>query len=366
MRGTEGTQRTYWVCSIRCKSGKRVSILPLHYVRFRKWEDRSPQFGAMVRPFLQELKRVSPALDVSFEQHWDLKLKRLVVSCGGSILVGLVRLIRISNQEGVAEISSYVTRKIGPYLRAHRIGRANLVAAFPDKSAQEIDRILTEVWGNLGRLPVEFAFLDRLWDFNLDEGYGRRISMDPVVVERIRRLKEKGGPALCFGAHLANWEIPALAAAALGFKSAMVYRPPTPGLAEEVLRLRQQVMGTLIPAGPGAALQIYRALRQKRVVGMLADQRGAGVIVEFFGRQCTVSAAIARLARRFDCPIYGARSIRLPDGRFAFELTEALEPRRDAEGRIDVTQTMQMITSVIEDWVREHPEQWLWLHRRWR
>jgi KDO2-lipid IV(A) lauroyltransferase len=247
------------------------------------------------------------------------------------------------------------------------VGRANLIAAFPEKSSSEIDRILVAVWENLGRLPVEFAFLDRLWDFDLHKGGGHRISIDPVVAERIRKLRDKGGPALCFGAHLANWEMPALAASAMGFKSAMVYRPPdSTRLADEVLRLREKVMGKLIPVGPGAAMEIYRALREGCIVGMLADQHSGGVEVEFFGRRCMTSATIGRLARQFDCPIYGARSIRLPGGHFAFELTEALESPRDAKGKIDVTQTMQMVTSVIEGWVREQPEQWLWLHRRWR
>ena len=61
------------------------------------------------------------------------------------------------------------------------------------------------------------------------------------------------------------------------------------------------------------------------------------------------------------------RVVRLPDrNRFRVELTEAIEPVRDAEGKIDVAGTMQAITDVVEGWVREHPEQWLWLHRRWR
>jgi KDO2-lipid IV(A) lauroyltransferase len=75
---------------------------------------------------------------------------------------------------------------------------------------------------------------------------------------------------------------------------------------------------------------------------------------------------IAKLAREFECPIHGIRVVRLPRGRFRAELTEAVTPARDAEGKIDVKRTMQVITSVIEGWVREYPEQWLWLHRRWR
>ena len=73
------------------------------------------------------------------------------------------------------------------------------------------------------------------------------------------------------------------------------------------------------------------------------------------------------MARQSECPIYGLRVIRLPDrNRFRIDITDPIEPPRDADGRVDVQGTMQAITNVIEGWVREYPEQWLWLHRRWR
>ena len=76
---------------------------------------------------------------------------------------------------------------------------------------------------------------------------------------------------------------------------------------------------------------------------------------------------IAQLARHTECPIRGVRVVRQPDGNsFRGELTDEIAPVRDAEGKIDIQGTMQVITSVVEGWVREHPEQWLWLHRRWR
>jgi KDO2-lipid IV(A) lauroyltransferase len=68
-----------------------------------------------------------------------------------------------------------------------------------------------------------------------------------------------------------------------------------------------------------------------------------------------------------ECPIQGARVVRRADGNsFLMEMTDPIEPTRDAQGMIDIAGTMQTITTVIEGWVREHPEQWLWLHRRWR
>ena len=100
---------------------------------------------------------------------------------------------------------------------------------------------------------------------------------------------------------------------------------------------------------------------------MLVDQHyGRGVEVTFFGRKCLTNPLIAMLAREIECPIHGTRVIRLPGNRFAGEISEEVAPVRDAQGRIDVAGTMQAITAVVEGWVREHPEQWLWVHRRWR
>jgi len=100
---------------------------------------------------------------------------------------------------------------------------------------------------------------------------------------------------------------------------------------------------------------------------MLVDQYFVrGVPVTFFGRRTMANPLLARLARHFDCPIHGVRFIRLTGHRFRGELTDAISPARGAAGDIDIAGTMQIITSVIEGWIREHPEQWLWLHRRWR
>lgn len=85
-----------------------------------------------------------------------------------------------------------------------------------------------------------------------------------------------------------------------------------------------------------------------------------------FWRPAKANPLLARLARQVECPIHGVRIIRLPNHRFRIEMSDEVKPVRDAEGKIDVQGTTQAINNVIEGWVREHPEQWLWLHRRWR
>ena len=207
-----------------------------------------------------------------------------------------------------------------------------------------------------------------MWDYDFDRPNAGRIEFAPRSMELFLRLRDDGKPALVFAAHLANWELPPLAAGAYDMPAAVVYRRPNLGaVAEAIIPLRAVSMGELIPSDRAAPIRVARALEKGVHVGMLVDQHfGQGVDVMFFGRRCKANPLIARVARHFDCPIHGVRAIRLPGGRFRAEITEAIEAPRDAGGRIDVQATMQAITSVVESWVREHPEQWLWLHRRWR
>jgi KDO2-lipid IV(A) lauroyltransferase len=88
--------------------------------------------------------------------------------------------------------------------------------------------------------------------------------------------------------------------------------------------------------------------------------------VPFFGRPAATSTLFAKLAREYDCPVHGVRTIRLPGDRFRIELTPAIDLPRDAEGLIDVMAATEKINSIIEGWIREHPDQWLWQHDRWR
>jgi KDO2-lipid IV(A) lauroyltransferase len=259
-----------------------------------------------------------------------------------------------------------VARRIGPLLPAHRIGQANLRAAFPDKDAAWIEATLREAWENLGRVAGEYVHMARIWDFDPDHPNTGRIQTDSVPLFDLLRLD--GKPGLCFAAHLANWELPAIAAAAHGLPSAVVYRMPNnKAVAKEIVRIRAPLMGRLIRTRAQAALEMAAALDAGEHVGMVVDQHfSRGVDVTFFGRRCKANPSVARLARRFDCPVVGVRVVRLPNHRFRIEGFGPYDLPREEDGQIDITAATQMITTVIEGWVRENPGQYLWFHRRWR
>ena len=298
-----------------------------------------------------------------------LKLKAGSDALLAALAVGTLRTIRALDRKRMTDFSGAFMRVLGPWLKEHRIGRANLAAAFPEKSESEIETILSGVWDNLGRVAAEFAHIDRLRILEPPKEPVGDIVYTPETEEGFQRLRRDGRPALIFAAHLANWELPALIAAKFDLDASVLYRRPNiSAVSDAIIAIRKGSMGTLVPTDLDAPLRLARVLEAGGHVAMLVDQHyESGVEVTFFGRRCKANPFIARLARHVECPIHGTRVVRLPDRhRFRVDLSQAIEPRRDGEGKLDIQGTMQAITSVIEAWVREHPEQWLWLHRRWR
>jgi KDO2-lipid IV(A) lauroyltransferase len=284
----------------------------------------------------------------------------------GRLVKWLIRLLRRANPDKASDFVGGMARRIGPWLPAHRIGQENLRAAFPDKDAAWIEATLGDAWENLGRVAGEYVHMARIWDYDRNHPNTGRIQTDSEALFDL--LQNDGKPALCFAAHLANWEIPAIAASAHGLPSAVVYRMPNnKAVAKEIIRIRAPLMGRLIRTRAQAALEMAAALSAGEHLGMVVDQHfSRGVDVTFFGRRCKANPSVARLARRFDCPVVGVRVVRLSGHRFRIQGFGPYELPRGTDGEVDVAATTQMITSVIEGWIRENPGQYLWFHRRWR
>jgi KDO2-lipid IV(A) lauroyltransferase len=296
-------------------------------------------------------------------------LKPVIDPALGALTVALLRAVHWMDRRRSANFAGAFARKVGPLLKEHRLGRENLRAAYPEKSAAEIEEILGGVWDNLGRIAVEFAHLD---EFSV-AGFGPQsrdtITYTPETAARFASIMNGGQAMIGFAAHLANWEIPAVGATKIGVKSAVLFRRPgIAAIADLIVKLRTPLMGELIPTTLEAPVRLARLLQSGVSVGMLADQHYTrGVGVTFFGRRCLANPLIALLARQTGAPIHGMRVVRNPDGNsFWGEISDEVKPARDADGRVDIAGTMQAVTAVIERWVREYPEQWLWLHRRWR
>src|SRR3954463_14487090 len=141
-------------------------------------------------------------------------LKRPFESVLGGITVAARAVLGRINRQRMANVLGRLMRIVGPWFPEHKVGRENLRAAFPDTSPEEIENILGGVWENLGRVAAEFAHIDRIVYHDPSRPDPSRhvdVMIDDVTYARLKTLGDAGQPTVVFAAHLANWEIPALA-----------------------------------------------------------------------------------------------------------------------------------------------------------
>jgi Kdo2-lipid IVA lauroyltransferase/acyltransferase len=284
----------------------------------------------------------------------------------GKLAVGSLRLIRRTNPDRWANAAAWIMRRLGPWLRGHRRALEQLALAFPEMSPAERERIAVGMWDNLARTVVEYAQLDTYW--RQDDPAQSRVIKDATSTQVVAEIKAAKRRTLHFSLHSANWEICAIAAPQHGVRALVPYRRlRNLPLTQELVRIRMAVGTTPVAAGPSMVSEIKKKFGEGDALGMLIDQYYAqGIEVSFFGRPTKLNPLFARLVRIYDCPVYGSRIVRRPDRRFGYEIVGPIEPARDARGRVDVQASTQIYASLLERWIREHPEQWLWLHRIWR
>jgi hypothetical protein len=192
-------KKKMWRCHLRRRSGPDVILSPLHYVRLGSWEDRSSSYLAFIEALLPELRNKNPNLKVVTEQHWTLRLrdeiKRRTKPIFTQLLVRLSTRVRDWNPHRTAVAAGGLMRMLGPWLRHHRVARANLRAAFPEKSDRDIDGMLGGVWDNFGQAMTEHLFVDQLCD-DLRGGLSKSIIVEPAILSRFFELRDAGRPAL--------------------------------------------------------------------------------------------------------------------------------------------------------------------------
>ncbi len=355
-----GSSRTYWACTI-AGDRRKLRLTSAHRRGALQIEDRTASYILFIKEFERRALANYPSprfIDDEFRETLGTKIV-------GSLSLQIIRLSGYLPRRLAASICGAASRCIGPLLRGHRHARRQLRLAFPGMGSQEMRRVLQGMWDNIGRTFAEYGHISKLMTFSIDTLAAGQIVMDERSAALLRRLGVERRGALMFAAHLGNWEIPAMAARVCGRKIVLVYKhQPSSAMTGGLIEARSMFAEALIEASPAAPREMLRALRQERLVGMLVDQHYAGgVEVFFFGHTCRVNPILARLARSQDWPVYGARAVRLPDQRHRFELVGPLEFPRDPSGKVDVQGAMQMVFGVIETWIREHPEQWMWVHR---
>src|SRR5215813_6374953 len=253
-----------------------------------------------------------------------------------------------------------IGRLIGPHLGISNRARHNSKQAFPELSESDVAHVVACMWGNLGRVAAEYSNLRNIRVF---EPGGR---VETHGFEHMDRAVPAGRRMIIFSGHIANWEIGMLAAVQSGISVAQIYRAANNPLVDRMITRFRGDAGELIPKGAVAARRAIATLRRGAHLTMLADQKmNDGIQVPFFGRPAMTASALAALALRFDCDVLPVRVERVGGARFRLTVFPRLPLPRSGDRHADVATLMARVNQTLEAWVRDRPEEWFWVHRRW-
>ena len=285
--------------------------------------------------------------------RWTHRLEAVIAALAG----GVVALLPLDWASG---LGGALGRWIGPRLGISRRARRNLHDAMPELGPAKIEAVIRGMWDNLGRIAFEYPHLRRIAVF----AQGGRVKARGL--EHLDRAIAAKRSVIMFSGHLGNWEIAALAAGQYGLDVAQIYRAANnPIIDRMVARLRGH-SGELIPKGSVASRRAVAALRRGGHLSLLADQKlNDGIPVPFFGRDAMTAPALAVLALRFHCDVLPVRVERLNGARFRLTVYPALPMPQTGDRDADTAALMSAVNQILETWIRERPEQWFWLHRRW-
>jgi KDO2-lipid IV(A) lauroyltransferase len=247
--------------------------------------------------------------------------------------------------------------------RHRRIAADNLRRAFPEWDDARVDSAARDVYAHFGSVLLDILWME-----------GRRPEellalTDVEGLENVTAALAAGRGVLCPTGHFGNWEFQGVASSALIGGFAVIARPlDNPTLDRRLVALRTSSGNTVIYKHRALA-QAMRTIRDGGLVAILIDQNvqaGDGVFVRFFGRPACTTTAAAALALKTGCAIVPVRCPLGPDGRYRMVYGPPVEWKGTGRREEDVSALTQHLTSIIEGWIRETPEQWLWIHRRWK
>lgn len=255
----------------------------------------------------------------------------------------------------------WLARKLIPISGAAKTAHRNLKTAFPQNSDQTNSEIIKNVCDNFGRDIAEYVHLQFMNVYDNPR-------FEIVGTEIIDQLKNDGKPGIIYGAHLASWEVAIMALNQRGLKTTQLYRALNNPYADKIIRRVQRNIGSeVLTKGSGDAKKVLDVIKRGDHLFILVDQKmNEGIPVPFFGRDAMTAPAAVRLAMKYNCPLVPARVERL-EGGFKFKITFYPPQKLIDTGNFfeDLNSNLSVMNKTIEEWVRERPDQWLWIHNRW-
>lgn len=293
----------------------------------------------------------------SLKRQSTLRSARYAVEAAA--LLGIMAIFACLPVDLASAAGGLLGRVIGPRLGVSRRAMNNLRLAMPKNDRAQNQAIILGMWDNLGRSMAEYPHLK--WICSPRSG-----RVEIINKEGVDALLSDGKPGIVFSGHFGNWQVgPSTIHRLMGESLLSVYRPPNNPWVN-VLQRRQFLSRRAVPKGTDGGRSVLLHMRRGGHVGLMVDQKqGDGIGVPFMGRLAMTAPGVARLGRHFNCPVVPIRTERLIGASFRFTVLPPLEVVETGDRESDELENLTRVNGLIASWVRDQPEQWLWLHRRW-
>lgn len=276
-------------------------------------------------------------------------------------IVGAIGLFPLKTSMNVGKNIGYAIGSLIPKLK--KTGRRNLEIALPELSDDEKEKILRGTFESLGR---HLGFVSHFRKFEREDIH--RL-VEVVGKEHFDKAHESGRGILFFTGHFGSWEVFNLLPPAFGYGMNILVRRIDNLLVENFVDNLRTRFGSVTLDKTKSARQMFRVLENGELLGILADlnaQEKEGVFVDFFGVPASTTISIAKLALKTNAVVLPAFAVwNDTKQKYVVHLEPPIDYEKTENAEADIKILTQNITNLVEKYVRQFPEQWLWIHKRW-
>lgn len=286
-------------------------------------------------------------------------MKKLRYLAEAALLYIIITIFRLMPVDHASAFGGRIAGAIGPRLPSSRTALNNMKRALPGRTEQDYNDILSSMWNNLGRVIAEYPHLKNI-------AQNRVTFTNSHILENLR---DDDLPAVLFSGHLSNWEaLPTSILLQHNLVMGSIYRKPNnPWVAQMLQKSRTMNDKTLAFSKSRHGMrQAMSAIKEGQHIGILIDQKyNEGILVDFFDMPAMTSAAFVQLAQKFNCPLVPCRIERRGGAHFHITCFDPLTLHDSNQKPLPTEDIIKASHTLLENWIKEKPEQWIWTHRRW-
>ena len=258
-----------------------------------------------------------------------------------------------------SNLSSSLFKIVGPFFRSKKLIKKNILKAFPNINANDLNEISSNMWGNYGRILAEYVFL---------KDYRKSIHFNGVEIvgqEILDKIKNNKKPVIFVSGHFNNFELMAMHIEKSGIDLATIYRPLNNtflNIIMEIIR-KKYICKNQIKKGLAGTRELLAHFKKDHSIALMIDQRvSQGIKSKFFKYEAYTTTIPAQFVKKFNCNIVPIYIERINNYNFRLTISNPIE-YSNKESIKDITLDLN---SILEKMILKNPDQWIWSHNRWK